>query len=51
MLVAGGAWSVGWNSFLFFSASTWRAMSSPIGMAAPGPEAGVWEGVVPEIPG
>src|SRR5258708_10404814 len=41
----------GWNSFLFFSASTWRAMSSPIGMAAPGPEAGVWEGVVREIPG
>src|SRR5258708_39583560 len=37
----------GWNSFLFFSASTWRAVSRPRGVAAPGAGArggggGVW---------
>src|SRR5258708_20676312 len=41
----------GWNSFLFFSASTWRAMSHPLRDAAPRPGARGWGGVVRGNPG
>src|SRR5260221_3749627 len=40
----------GWDSFLFFSASTWRAMFRPTWIAAPGAEAGVLDGGVSGSP-
>src|SRR5258706_7761788 len=41
----------GLELFLILPASTWRAMSRPIGVGAPEPGAGGWEGVLRENPG